>query len=108
NPTIYGTVGLEDTFDRYLSGKEALDPILEQQRSILHRAVIGNDLYLTINPPLQDAAQGALGKRTGAVVLLDVQIDAILAMASWPHIDPQQLSFNPYAQDTDAENKRII
>ncbi len=108
NPTIYGSVGLEDTFDRYLSGKEALDPILEQQRTILHRPAVGNDLYLTINPTLQDVAQNTLGKRTGAVVLLDAQSGAILALASWPHIDPQQLSFNPYIQDTDAENKRII
>lgn len=108
NPTIYGTVGLEDAFDQYLSGKEALDPILDQQRRILHRPVVGNDLYLTINPALQDVAQNTLGKRTGAVILLDAQTGAILALASWPHIDPQQLSFNPYVEDTDTENKRII
>ncbi|MFL5735640.1 MAG: peptidoglycan D,D-transpeptidase FtsI family protein [Chloroflexia bacterium] len=108
NPTIYGSAGLEDSFDQYLSGKEALDPFLEQQRAILHRPVVGNDLYLTINPALQDVAQTALGKRKGAVVLLDAQTGAVLALASWPHIDPQQLSFNPYADDWSAENKRII
>ncbi len=108
NPTIYGSSGLEDAFDQFLSGKEALDPIIEQQRRILHRPVVGNDIYLTINPSMQNAAQEALGKRKGAVVLLDAQSGAILAMASWPHIDPQQLSFNPYADDTNAENKRIL
>ena len=108
NPTIYGSAGLEDSFDQYLSGKQALDPFIEQQRSILHRPVVGNDIYLTINPALQKVAQDTLGARKGAVVLLDAQTGAILAMASWPHIDPQQLSFNPNAGDWGAENKRII
>jgi peptidoglycan glycosyltransferase len=108
NPTIYGSAGLEDSFDQYLSGKEVLDPFIEQQRSILHRPVVGNDLYLTINPALQKVAQDALGKRKGAVVLLDPASGAILALASWPHIDPQQLSFDPNLSDWSAENKRII
>ena len=53
-------------------------------------------------------AQKTLGGEKGAVVLLDAQTGAILSLASWPHIDPQQLSFNPYADDWGAENKRII
>ncbi len=108
NPTIYGSAGLEASFDQYLSGSEILDPLLEQQRRLLHRPVVGNDLYLTIDPTLQSVAQSALGERKGAVVLLDAQSGAILALASWPHIDPQQLSFNPYVEDWGAENKRII
>ncbi|HUP27872.1 MAG TPA: penicillin-binding transpeptidase domain-containing protein, partial [Chloroflexia bacterium] len=109
NPTIYGSAGLEGypSFDNYLSGSEALDPILKQQRSILHRPVVGNDLHLTIDPALQDAAQNALGERKGAVVVLDAQTGAILAMASYPHIDPQQMSFNPDL-DWGEENKRIV
>lgn len=110
NPTIYGSAGLEgqSQFDRYLSGREVLDPILEQQRRLLNRPVIGNDLRLTIDPALQNVAHEALGERKGAVVLLDAQSGAILAMASWPHIDPQQMSFNPNVEDWGAENKRII
>src|SRR3954453_2790334 len=77
NPTIYGSAGLEASFDQYLSGKEALDPFMEQQRSILHRPVIGNDLHLTINPDLQNLAQKTLGERNGSVVLLDAQTGAI-------------------------------
>ncbi len=108
NPTIYGSAGLEASFDAYLSGSEALDPILKQQRDILHRPVIGNDIRLTIDPALQNVAQEALGERKGAVVLLDAQSGAILAMASYPHIDPQQLSFDPNQDDWSVENKRII
>lgn len=108
NPTIYGVAGLESSFDRYLSGSEALNPLTEQQRRLLHRPVVGNDMFLTIDPALQNAAQEALGDRKGSVVLLDAQSGAILAMASWPHINPQELSFNPYADDWSTENKRII
>ena len=33
NPTIYGTTGIEDAFNQYLSGQQALDPIIQQQRT---------------------------------------------------------------------------
>jgi peptidoglycan glycosyltransferase len=108
NPTVYGAAGLEASFDDYLSGNRALDPLLEQQRLVLNRPIVGSDLYLTIRPELQTLAQQTLGERKGAIVLLDAQSGAILAMSSWPHIDPQQLSFNPYVDDWGAENKRII
>ncbi len=108
NPTIYGVAGLESSFDKYLSGSEVLNPLTEQQRRLLHRPTVGNDMFLTIDPALQNAAQEALGARKGSVVLLDAQSGAILAMASWPHVDPQQLSFNPYVDDWGTENKRII
>jgi peptidoglycan glycosyltransferase len=108
NPTVYGAAGLEASFDDYLSGNKALDPLLEQQRLVLNRPIVGSDLYLTVDPALQTLAQQTLGERKGAIVLLDAQSGAILAMSSWPHIDPQQLSFNPYVEDWGAENKRII
>lgn len=108
NPTIYGSAGLEDSFDDYLSGNTALDPLAEQQRRLLHRPVVGNDLYLTIVPDLQDLAHDALGERKGAIVLLDAQSGAILSLASWPHIDPQSLSFDPNAPDWAVENARIM
>ncbi len=108
NPTVYGSAGLEASFDDYLSGNRALNPILEQQRIALNRPTIGSDLYLTIDPTLQTLAQQTLGQQKGAIVLLDAQTGAILALASWPHIDPQQLSFNPYSPDWGVENKRLI
>lgn len=108
NPTIYGTSGLESSFDSYLSGSAMLDPLADQQRRLLHRPIVGDDLHLTIVPDLQDLSQDVLGERNGAIVLLDAQSGAIQAMASWPHIDPQSLSFDPDAEDWDAENARIM
>jgi penicillin-binding protein A len=110
NPTIYGNAGLEASFDEWLSGNAVFDPLLEQQRRLLNRPIVGNDLYLTIDPAMQELAHKALGERTGAIVLLDAQSGAILALASHPHIDPQEMSFNPYANGGDwtPENGRIM
>jgi peptidoglycan glycosyltransferase len=107
NPTIYGTSGLERSLDNFLSGAGELDPLGDQQRALLHRPHVGKDVHLTIDPVLQNAAHDALGGNTGAVVLLDVRNGAILALASNPHLDPQEMSFNPYKSWED-ENRRIL
>jgi peptidoglycan glycosyltransferase len=49
------------------------------------------DVYLTLDLGLQQVAEEALGDRPGAVVLLDPQTGAILALASYPRFDPNQL-----------------
>ena len=108
NPTIYGIFGLEQKFDDYLSGRVGVNPILEQENRILHRPVVGQDVYITIDPAIQAAAQEGLGQRAGGIVVLDAQTGAILADASYPHYDPNGLAFNPNADDWNAENGRII
>ncbi len=108
NPTIYGIFGLEEKFDDYLSGRVGVNPILEQENRLLHRPVIGQDVYITINPAIQAAAQRGLGQRIGGVVVLDAQTGAILADASYPHYDPNGLTFNPNADDWNVETQRII
>ncbi|MGD9498002.1 MAG: penicillin-binding protein 2 [Armatimonadota bacterium] len=55
----------------------------------------GADVYLTIDCDLQRTAEEALAravgaKRTGAVVLLDVNTGEVLAMASLPAVDPNR------------------
>jgi peptidoglycan glycosyltransferase len=106
NPTLYGITGLEAVFDQYLSGRSGRNPLLEQENRLLHRPIVGNDLYLTIDPAIQAAATEALGARRGGVVVLDAQTGAILASVSYPHFDPTGLAFNPDA-DWDAEYERI-
>lgn len=49
--------------------------------------VRGMDVTLTISPPLQLAAQSILGKRPGAVIVLDARDSSVLAMASYPTFD---------------------
>jgi len=108
NPSIYGLAGLENRYDAYLSGAQGTNPLLDEENRILHRPVVGADVYLTLVPAIQDAATAALGARKGAVVVLDAQSGAVLALVTYPHIDPNGLAFNPSAADWTAENKRIV
>lgn len=51
----------------------------------------GNDIILTIDPELQAAAEAALGRRNGAVVVLDPATGAVLASVSYPAFDANRL-----------------
>jgi penicillin-binding protein 2 len=56
------------------------------------QAKAGNDLHLTINLDVQKAAEKALGDRNGAIVALDPNNGAVLAMVSHPTFDPNIFS----------------
>jgi penicillin-binding protein A len=105
SPALYGTTGLEAQFDDYLTGNAGDNPFVTLQRELLHRPLVGNDLVLTLDPTLQHAAEQGLAGRPGAVVALDPRTGAVLAMASDPHIDPQQLVLDP-RKDTQQEVAR--
>lgn len=91
SPLQFGTTGLEGTFDDVLSGEETTSPRAWFEREILGRPQTGGSVSLTIDVKLQQAAADMLSGSSGAVVLIDVQSGAILAMASSPVIDPNSL-----------------
>ncbi|HMO57631.1 MAG TPA: penicillin-binding transpeptidase domain-containing protein [Roseiflexaceae bacterium] len=91
---LYGTSGIEAGYDDALEGAGMLPPEALLEARLLGTAlppVVGADVYLTIDSRLQQAAQIALGDRAGAVVLLDTQTGAIVALASAPRFDPNTL-----------------
>jgi penicillin-binding protein 2 len=51
-------------------------------------AIPGNDLELTLDIGLQQAAEAALGSRRGAVVAIEPATGGVLALASTPSFDP--------------------
>lgn len=55
-------------------------------------AKAGQDITLTIDAEIQKAAETALGQRKGAIVALDPNNGAVLAMASYPSFDPNIFS----------------
>lgn len=55
-------------------------------------AVAGQDIQLTLDLELQKVAEEALGNRRGAVVALDPNDGAVLAMVSYPGFDPNIFS----------------
>lgn len=87
----YGTTGLENTYNGNLSG--ATNP---QRRfgpvTNLWTAKAGNNIVLTIDAALQEAAYRALGNRRGAVVAIDPRSGAILAMVSRPAFHPETIA----------------
>jgi len=83
----YGLDGLEARYDPELLGLPAADP-WETLLEAFGRPRRGNDLVLTIDAVVQQAAAQALGSGRGAVVALDPRSGAVLALVSRPTFDP--------------------
>jgi penicillin-binding protein A len=94
--TLYSETGIEYYENSVLNGSDSsltvrnlIDLLTGKQRK-------GANVTLTINSKAQNAAwnalQSATGGKPGAVVALDPQTGAILAMASYPSYDPNMLA----------------
>jgi penicillin-binding protein 2 len=97
-----GRAGLEKVFERHLRGEWGgqqleVDAAGRVQRVLGDRpARAGRDLRLTLDLPLQQAAERALdGVRKGAIVALDPRSGAIRAIASRPGFDPNVFAEGP-------------
>jgi penicillin-binding protein 2 len=95
---VVGKMGIESSYEKRLrgewgglqmevDGKGRVTKILGQKQ-----AKPGEDLILTIDLELQKTAQKALGKYKGAIVALDPNTGAVLAMVSNPSFDPNIFS----------------
>lgn len=103
---LYGASGVEAAYDDALAGSTALAPTALLEARLLGTAppqAAGADVRLTLDSALQQAAQAALGERPGAVVLLDAQSGAILALATYPRFDPNALVLPPTASQADVD-----
>ena len=94
-----GKTSIERNYELYLRGKPGNQKLLVNVRGrIIERIdqnpfLPGNNLILTIDSELQEAAYKAMGKQKGAVVILDASNGEILVMLSSPSFDPNKLSF---------------
>lgn len=93
-----GKSGLEKSFDTWLSGSTGIefwrvDPLgFQDTRLSMTPPRKGRDLMTSIDIDLQLAAERALGERKGAAVALDVRTGEVLAIASHPSYDLNELS----------------
>ncbi|HUI89263.1 MAG TPA: FtsW/RodA/SpoVE family cell cycle protein [Anaerolineales bacterium] len=104
HPT-YGQGGLEASLDDYLRGLQGSPESLIWWDHLLYgMPPPGLDVRLTIDLDLQRHADQLLGIHKGAMVLMNAQTGEILAMASHPTYDPNNLDQigSSLAQDKNA------
>jgi peptidoglycan glycosyltransferase len=89
-----GIAGAERGFNETLLG---LDRLGARIGRLVHQPIVGSDVYLTVDSGLQRAAVEALAGRPGAIVVLDADDGAVLAMASVPTFDPNRILDAEYA-----------
>ncbi len=95
---VIGKMGVESSYESKLRGKWGglklgvngagrIVELLGEQP-----AGIGENIALTIDVDVQEAAEKALGTRKGGIVALNPHNGAVLAMASYPSFDPNIFS----------------
>jgi peptidoglycan glycosyltransferase len=106
---VYNASGVEQAEDQTLAGTTDQLFFHRLADEILGRTPQGGSVDLTINPAAQRAAYDALksapsfnGVTAGAVVALNPQTGAILALASYPSYDPSVLSSHDTKSDVQA------
>jgi peptidoglycan glycosyltransferase len=87
-----GNTGIESAENTYLSGNSD-DNFFSNINSVLTgQDVQGDNVNLTIDPAVQQAAYDALGSNSGAVVAIQPKTGKILAMVSKQGFDPNALA----------------
>ncbi|MBW4616776.1 MAG: penicillin-binding protein 2 [Desmonostoc vinosum HA7617-LM4] len=101
---VIGQMGIEKAYEKSLRGEWGgqqveVDGAGRPQKVLGEKqAKAGNDLHLTIDLDLQQAAVKALGNLRGAIVVLDPNNGAVLAMVSYPTFDPNIFSKQKLSQ----------
>ena len=111
NPLV-GKSGVEALYDDILQGKAGTALVEVDVRNRLQRVISeqpatpGKDIHLTIRATYQKAAEAALAGRKGAIAVMDPWTGELLALASSPGYDPNDLippvshaSYDKYARD---------
>jgi len=96
-----GRDGLERTYERQLRGEKGMEVLMRDSKGRIQGsyhdgeldqpAQAGTDLHTTLDIHLQCLAEELLSGKIGSVVAIEPQTGEILALASSPTWDPQQL-----------------
>jgi penicillin-binding protein A len=93
--TIYSTSGIEQAEGSFLSGTDPRLAVHNLTALLTGKQKQGATVELTISPAAQQAAYAALagdGGHPAALVAINPSTGAILALASYPTFDPNQLA----------------
>ncbi|MBM3664603.1 MAG: hypothetical protein FJW92_02255 [Actinobacteria bacterium] len=96
-----GTTGLEQQYNRYLAGSYGTGAILDRLRE---ETKDGADIRLALDTRVQKTAEALLSGRKGAVVAIQPKTGKVLAMASSPTFDLNQVTrdFASIRKESDA------
>lgn len=83
----FGNAGLENSANDTLTGNQDFGTWSSAIASLAGSTTVGNDVVLTINSTIQAKAEELLEGETGAIVVLDPTTGAVLAEASSPTYD---------------------
>lgn len=95
-----GKIGLEESFNQELQGTSGGEIWLVDPQGFLYQPIEkknpikGKPLITSIDIDIQEAAEGALEGKCGAIVAIEIKTGEILAMASSPTYDQNELT--PY------------
>jgi penicillin-binding protein 2 len=123
--SLIGKLGVESAYEARLHGRNGYREILvnAQGRSVEHQGayqpelhsqapLAGEDLLLSLDLPVQQAAEAGLGTRRGAVVALDPSSGDVIALVSHPGFDPalfgRGFTRAEYAQLTNDIDKPLL
>lgn len=84
----YGVTGVERAYNEELVGAQGFASVQDWLSEMTGRRRAGNDLILTLDTRVQEAAVEALGDERGACVVIDPRDGAVLALATSPRFDP--------------------
>lgn len=87
----YGYAGVEAAANDWLAGLTGREGLRNKLRRLAGRRAKGYDVILTLDMALQAKAMTLLGERRGAVVVLEPQTARVLALASTPSFDPEEI-----------------
>lgn len=93
NDPVYGQSGLEASLDGYLRGTQGnASSVIWWHQFLYSEPPSGLDVRLSIDLNIQQKADELLGNHTGALVVMKANTGEVLALASHPNIDPNQVS----------------
>lgn len=88
----YGSSGIEASENDVLTGKKSFATWNDALAAVTGSGTAGNDITLTLDSDIQQAAENALSGYTGACVVINPQTGAVLGMASSPTYDASNLA----------------
>jgi penicillin-binding protein A len=98
----HARTGLESTYNTQLAGTDNALFVRRLVDLVTNRAPQGATVQTTIVPEVQRVAAEALGNQKGAVVALDPQTGAVLALVTSPTYDPNLIASHDIDEADDA------